>query len=126
MAELAGYGGEVSFSSIVGSDAACANGWSLDINIDTHDVTDFCSTSAWRDFITGLKGWTASVDLKIDGAHGINATDIGTSASLTLSVDSSHAYTGTALLNSISPSVTVDAEETQTVGFQGTGALSYS
>ena len=128
MAELAGYGGSVIWGSVI-SDAggSCANAWSLDINVDTHDITDFCSTSAWRDFLAGLKGWTASVDVKIDGTKPINATSLGTSAQLDLyMVDGGANYYGSAILNSISPSVGVDAEETYTLGFQGTGALTYA
>ena len=125
MAELAGYGGSVAFSTIV-SDAACANSWSLDVSLDTHDVTDFCSTSAWREFISGLKGWTATVDAKINGTDVIDATDIGTTASLSLYIDSTQYYSGSAILNSVSPSVSVDAEETVSLGFQGTGALTFT
>ena len=127
MAELPGYGGSVTFTDVVGpSSAVCANGWSLDVSVDTHDVTDFCSTSAYRDFIVGLKGWTASVDTKIDGDNPVIIVDIGSSADLKLYIDSTHYYSGNAFLNSFSPSVTVDAEETQTLGFQGTGELTYT
>ena len=126
MTELAGYGGKVEFPNVIGAAEACANAWSMDVNIDTHDVTDFCSTSAWRDFITGLKGWTVSVDLKIDGAKPINATDLGASATLQLYIDGTQYYSGTALLSGFSPSVSVDAEETQAVTFQGTGLLSFT
>ena len=128
MAELAGYGGSVVFSDIISdATAMCANSWSLNISLDTHDVTDFCSTDAWRDFIAGLKGWTATVDVKVDGSYPLNATKLGTSAQLDLYLVAGGAnYYGTAILNSFSPSVSVDAEETMTIGFQGTGALTYA
>jgi len=128
MAELAGYGGNVIWGSVVSDGGgSCANSWSLDVNLDTHDITDFCSAGAWRDFLAGLKGWTATVEVRIDGAKPVNVTSLGTSAALDLyMVDGGANYAGTAILNSISPSVSVDAEETYTLGFQGTGALAYS
>ena len=98
----------------------------MDANVDTFDVTDFCSTSAYREYITGLKGWTVSVDAKIDGDNAVVPADLGSSATISLYVDDTHYYSGTALLNSWSPTVSVDAEQTQSLGFQGTGELSYT
>ena len=126
MAALPGYGGKIEFSGVIGSSVACAGSWTLDANVDTFDVTDFCSTSAYREYITGLKGWTVSVDAKIDGDNAVVPADLGSSATIELYIDSDHYYSGTALLNSWSPTVSVDAEQTQSLGFQGTGELSYT
>jgi len=128
MAALPGYGGKVTFNNVIGSGTTevCAGSWSLDANVDTFDVTNFCSTSAWREYITGLKGWTVSVDAKIDGAGVILPTDLGASATIELYIDDDHKYFGAAYLTGWSPTVSVDAEQTQSLTFQGTSELDYS
>ncbi len=125
MAEIAGYDGDVVFSTVI-SDNLCANTWTLDLGVDVHDVTDFCTVANWREFISGLRTWTATVDAKIDSLGPINATSLGASATLSLYLSDSGYYSGTAYLNSINPSVSVDAEETYSLGFQGTSTLSFT
>lgn len=126
MARLAGYGGQVDWGTIIDSDVAYgALGWSLDVTADMLDVTDFSSTGD-REFIRGLKGWTGSIDLKIDGTNQIVPTDVGSSATVKLFLSSTLYLKGTGICNGWSPAVTVDGEETQTLSLQGTGALIHS
>ncbi len=123
MAEIAGYGGNVTFVGVIGS-GLDARSWTLDLSADTPDITDFDDTGNWRVFLTALKGWTATVDCVIDNADPVQPSDVGTNAVLDLFlVAAGNNYTGNAICNSLSATVSVEGEATQTLSFQGTGAL---
>jgi len=124
MANIAGYNGQVDFGTIIDSDVCGYStfSWSLDQTADTLDSTDFCSTG-WRDFIAGLKTWSGSVELYIDGTSRIQPSDVGTSAAIHLYMNSTNYLSGTAICTGWNPTVAVDGIESQTISFQGTGAL---
>lgn len=115
MAEVAGYGGSITFTNLT----AGVKNWSLSYNADALETTDF-SDSGNRTYIAGLKGWTATVEANWDSS---NSAEPGDSASLTLDVDGTHNYSGTAILTGMSISQAVDGVVTVTYEFQGTGAL---
>ncbi len=125
MARLAGYEGWVDWTGIAPSASAYASmSWSLDLVVDMLDVTDFDS-SGDRQFIRGLKGWTGTIEMKIDNANQIQPSDVGAEAEIQLALSDGSTLSGSALCNGWHPSVTVDGEETQTLDFQGNGALTY-
>ena len=123
MTRLAGYGGAVDWTTIAPSASAYgAMGWSLDVVADMLDVTDFDS-SGDRTFIRGLKGWSGTIELKVDSANSIQFSDVGKEAELELYMSDLVFMSGSAYCSGWHPSVTIDGEQTQTLDFQGTGAL---
>jgi len=125
MAVITGHDGQVDWADIVDSDVAYrTHAWSLDLVGDTHDVTDFTSTG-WREFVAGLKGWSGTVELYIDGAYSPVPSDVGSSARLHLYLSDNY-LDGTAICTGWHPSVSVDGVETQTLDFQGTSDLTFT
>lgn len=128
MAEMTGYGGRFKFSdaSVTISDATYnIYSWSLDYKCDPLDVTGFADGGD-RTYTRGLKGWTASAEAYVDGSNGIDDSAVGDSATLWLYMSDTIYYRGTAYLTGLGTGVKVDGVETQTLSFQGTGALVYS
>jgi len=125
MAALVGYGGKVDWSTVVSDVGYDINAWKLDFTAESLDSTDF-STSGWRTFIAGLKQWGGSLDAFIDGTNQLTIADVGSSATIKLYNDTNHYYKGTALCTGVHPSVGVEGIQTQSLDFQGTGALTYS
>ncbi len=124
--EIAGYGGNVTFTGVIGA-TLMARSWTLDLSGDTPDITDFDDTANWRVFLAALNGWTATVDCVVDNADLVQPADVGVSATLDLFlVDGGNNYTGNAICNSLSATVSVEGEATQTISFQGNGALAIS
>lgn len=125
MAEIIGYDAAVYFGSVVPGVSDCdfhANAWSLDVDVDLHDTTDFC-TEGWREQIAGLKSWSGSMELRMDSAHQIQPSDIGEEATLKLYLDSTNYYEGKAIFSGYGASVSVDDLESQTVEFTGASDL---
>jgi predicted secreted protein len=125
MAALVGYGGKVDWSTVVSDVGYDINAWKLDFTAEALDSTDFSSVG-WRTFIAGLKQWGGSVEAFVDGAAQLTIADVGSSAAIKLYNDTNHYFTGTALCTGVHPSVSVEGIQTQTLDFQGTGALIYS
>ena len=128
MAEISGYTGKMNFGSAVVSDATNnIHAWTLDINCDALETTDFAD-SGNRTYIRGLKGWTATCEGYIDTSAGgtVNSADIGSSATLSLYVNATKYYNGTALLTGASLNTAADGVETSSFSFQGSGALAYN
>lgn len=125
MTRLAGYNGWVNWAGIAPSASTYATmTWNLDLVADMLDVTDF-NSSGDREFIRGLKGWTGTIEMKIDNANQIQPSDVGSSAELSLALSDGSTLSGSALCSGWHPSVTVDGEETQSLDFQGSGSLIY-
>ncbi|KKN89731.1 hypothetical protein LCGC14_0235770 [marine sediment metagenome] len=125
MAAITGYKGTVDFGVIIDSDLTynCYS-WSLDLTGDMVDTTNFSSTG-WRNFTAGLKGWTGTIELYVDSTQKIQPSDVGSTAVLRLYFsDTTEGLTGNAICNGWSPAVAVDGVQTQTVTFQGTSDLS--
>ena len=127
MAVIAGYDGGVDWGLIVDSDVAgySTHSWSVDVTGEAHDITDF-NSSGWRTFLAGLKGWSGSVELFVDGTTHCSPSDVGSSATLKLSLNSSNYLSGTAICTGWHPTASVDGVETQSLDFQGTGTLAYT
>lgn len=115
MAEVHGNAGSVTFTNLT----AGTNSWTLSIDGDVHDTTDFADGTD-KTYISGLKGWSATVEANWDSA---NSAAVGDSATLNLTVTGSSDYEGTAILTGVSVSTPVADVVTVTYTFQGTGAL---
>ncbi len=115
MAEVAGYGGSITYTNLT----AGVKSWTVDYVADMLETTDF-GDSGKRTYAAGLSGWTATAEVNWDAA---NTAAPGDSASLTLTADTGDTYVGTALIASMSVGVSVDGLNTATYSFQGSGAL---
>jgi hypothetical protein len=119
MAEVAGYGGSVTFPGLT----AGVKAWSKDGAADMLPTTDY-SDDGHKTFIGGCDGWTASCELNWDAANTVKEGDSG---ELVLLVgDPTPNYTGDVLVASISVSSVVEGLVTATVSFQGTGPYIYN
>ncbi len=125
MAAIHGKLGKVTISDLLSECNMGTHSWSLDIQADATEVTNFCSSGS-REYIAGLKQWSGSLELYVDGTNRLSSTNVGVIAPIHLYDSATHYYTGNALLTQISPAVSVDGVVTQTVNFQGTGEISES
>ena len=126
MGAIVGYGGQVDWGLIIDSDANYqAGGWNVDVTADALDVTVF-NTTGYRSFLAGLKSWSGSVDLKVDETIHMQVSDVGASATIRLYMSDASLLKGTAICTGWHPAVAVEGEQTQTMDFQGTGALTNS
>jgi len=125
VATIAGYNGKVVFGA-AGSIISDANhnvtSWKLDYTADTVDNTDF-TTTGWKTFLATLKTWGGSLEMFVDSGNPLEIADVGTSGAIQLYLSDALYYGGTAICTGIHPSVGVEGIETQTVDFQGSGAL---
>jgi len=122
MAVIAGYNGKVDWGTVISDANYNVVSWSLDYTTDTVDTTDFTSTG-WKAFTATLKTWAGSVDTFVDASNPLTIADVGTSATIELYLSDALYYHGSAICTGIHPSVGVEGVETQTIDFQGTGAL---
>ena len=126
MAAIAGKGGKLAVGA---SDAVNIASWSLSLDADQLETTALLDD--WKEFISGLNGWTASIECHFDKADTTgqialqNAILNGTSLTVSLYVDDTNYYTGTVNVSNQSPTTAVADLVTQTFELQGTGALSY-
>ena len=64
MSAVTGKGGTVSYD---GGNVATINSWSIDVNSNMHDVTAFSTEAVvWREFASGLQGWSGAIDGTFD------------------------------------------------------------
>lgn len=125
MAVIKGYDGHVDWGTIMDSDVAYrAHSWTLDVEGDTEDITDFDSTG-WREFVGTLKGWSGSVELYRDDTNTVDPTDVNSQATLKLYLNATHYFSGPAIVTGIHPAHTIDGVATQSIDFQGTSDLNY-
>jgi len=125
MAEIIGYNGAVYFGEILPGVSDCdfhANGWSLDVGVNLHDTTDFCTTG-WTEQISGLKNWSGSIELRVDDTNKVVPSDIGSTATLKLYYNDDNYLQGKAIFSGWGVNVSVDDLESQTVEFTGTSDL---
>lgn len=135
MAVLAGYNGSVTFNA--GDPAWELHNWTLDIEVEDLDVTDY-GHSGWRNSIQGLKSWSGTITgywdttLNILGsATGANTDEFidGSAASgyaVTLYGGGVRGFTGNVHLTGISVGTEAQAAGSApevTFTFRGTGAL---
>ena len=125
---LAGKSGKLEIGTSVVSEI---NNWSLDIGTDTLEVTALGDD--WKEFIAGLKEWSASSE----GTFNIPADNTGQKAvqdaflngdmvTVKLYVNATNYYSGSAYISSLNVEDPVDDAVTISFEFQGTGALAYN
>jgi hypothetical protein len=101
------------------SGTVCATEWNVDINIDEVDVTTFCSTGDYREYILGFKDGTGSFTT-------LECYDFqGSSCEVSLGNDDV-TYSGSVLVNGHSATNAVDARAEYTWNFRFTGPVSIS
>ena len=128
MAAIAGKDGS---AKIGANTIAEVTSWSMDVSADMLDSTSLGDD--WREFIAGLNGATASVEVKWDipnDANGQTAMQTallnGTTVTLNLYTNASNYYSGTAYISSMSVSDPVDDLVTATLECQFSGAVTYN
>ena len=101
--------------------------WSITQAANPLDKTDFQS-SGWKEFLLGLKEWSASAERHWLTDESL-AAYIGVTKIIKLFLDSSSdpqlRYEGWAIVTGLNPSVGVDTIINESLSFQGTGQLSY-
>ena len=107
------------------------NNWSLDIGTDTLEVTALGDD--WKEFIAGLKEWSASsegtfnIPSDNNGQRAVQDAFLnGDTVSLRMYVNPTNYYSGNAYISSLNVEDPVDDAVTISFEFQGTGALAYS
>lgn len=100
--------------------------WSLDVSVDTADVTAF-ENAPWRTYIVTQKGWTGSAERFWGSEAFFNHLDSGNPIYCVFYVDedSDKRFEGLAYVTGVSVNTPVDAVVTETVNFQGVEDLSY-
>ena len=128
MAAIAGKGGSARLGV---NTIAEVTSWSVDIASDMLDSTSL--GDSWREFTPGLRGATASVEVKWDVVTDTNgqaalqtAFLAGTSVTLDLYVNSTKYYTGSAYISGLSIEDPVEDLVTATFEAQFTGAVAYA
>jgi len=128
MATIHGKDADVTVSGSGGDYVVNAHSWSLDLDFGNEEDTNWDWTGddvGWRSYISGLKGYTASVEVYLDDAIDSDILAGGTlDITFYVDKDGSKGFTGSCLVTGISPEVDIDGIETMTVDLQGTGALS--
>ena len=127
---ITGHSGSVTVAGNV-SAMGNAKAWSLDINQDTADITDFGS-NGWTEAAATLKSWSGSITAIFD-ASGADEGDLQTAltggASITFDLQlgggtgSYDKYSGSAIVTSQSITNDVNGIVEAVFTFQGTGAL---
>ncbi len=118
MAEVKGCLGNVGLAG-TGTLSAGMRSWTLNYVGEALETTDFAD-SCRRTFIAGLTSWSGSFDLNWDAA---NAVIPGQSGTITLTANTGDTYVGACVITGQDTTVAVDALNTQTISFQGSGAL---
>lgn len=131
MAEIAG---KVSKLEYAGGKVDSFDDFSLSIDTDMLDTTTFSTgTVQWRDFITGLSGWTATASANFDAAS-TGLTNIRTNtltpttASIAFVLDKvgGETFSGSCFISSLGHSAPIEGKVEVDVSIQGTGALTFS
>lgn len=129
---VAGYGGSVKIGA---NTVANVTQWELPLAADLYDVSVL--GNQWKQYIAGLLGSDAKIDVKFDltdttGQVAIQTAMLaGTSVSLTLTTSNAngataHTYSGTAFVKGIDIKDPVNAPEEASLTLTFTGAITYS
>ncbi len=119
MAMRHGKGGSVTFT---GADAVAIVSWSVDAVGEVADSSNMASANDWREFLAGMKSWTATVETNVTATV---IAAIGTSATLSL-LDGTETFSGTAICTGTSGSSGIDDVTKASYTFQGSGALGHA
>jgi len=125
MAMIAGKGGSATWAGTGGVGTEITS-WSLDATADAIDVTNMASASDWREFLGGLKGWTASVEVNWDAGDTTMLGGLGVIGDLVLIMAGTTNLYGTAFCTGVSFSTPMEDKVTVTHTFQGSAALAYA
>jgi predicted secreted protein len=120
---LTGINGAVTLPS---GHAARLRAWSLSVNQEIHDVTNFDSTGDWHECIAGLKSWSgvASGFVRDDEASLDPNADAPASGAIALGVKGSGSqYAGNCIISNIAIGQAVDGVCSIAFAFVGNGAL---
>jgi predicted secreted protein len=119
---LTGINGGVTLPS---GHTAKLRAWSLSVNNEIHDVTNFESTGDWHECIAGLKSWSgvASGFVQDDAAALDPNADAPASGSITLTVRTGSTYAGNCIVSNIAIGQAVDGVCSIAFAFVGNGAL---
>ena len=116
MAKFHGSGGSITWAGAGFESKAQITSWTADITADVAEVTDMGMT--WKEYLAGLKDWTATVVCNADEAQSQLA--IGVNASLKLEmVDAGDHLEGDAICTGISFGTDVTGAGIVTHTFQG-------
>ena len=101
--------------------------WSLDVNLDVLDTTNFATANSWKTYIAGLKGWTGTAeqhwqsDLLDEFAEKVIVRFYIDDTQAVASSD--QYYYGFAQVNGLGVNTDVDALVDQSLTFTGIGNL---
>lgn len=130
MAAITGHSGSC---TVGGSAVATAKIWSVDITVDTADVTTFAS-AGWKENAQTLRGWTGNITVVYDGggdageAALITGLTTDTEVALVLLTSASgtgtaEKFTGNAVITSMGIPNDVNGIIEVSFGFTGSGVL---
>ncbi|HEY8390106.1 MAG TPA: phage tail tube protein [Clostridia bacterium] len=104
--------------------------WSLELSLDTLETTALGVD--WKEYITGLKEWTASSEGDYNVPQDTQGQEVlqsaflsGETVTVKLYVDENNYYTGTAYISSLSIEDPVDDVVSISIEFTGTGELTF-
>lgn len=119
---LTGINGGVTLPS---GHVAKLRAWSLSVNQEVHDVTNFDSTGDWHECIAGLKSWSgvASGFVQDNDSNLAPNVDTPASGSITLTVRTGSTFAGTCIISNIAIGQAVDGVCSIAFAFVGNGAL---
>ncbi|MBM3708580.1 MAG: hypothetical protein FJW69_09660 [Actinobacteria bacterium] len=128
MARLAGKNGSIELG---GGAVLGVTSWTLEIEADTLDATGMDSNGNAQ-FVAGIARWRGTAEgfwdtteAKFVGAPPTLAIGVSVTVTCKLSATVGNRYTGTGIINSFRPSGEVAGLMQFSIGFQGTGALTY-
>lgn len=102
--------------------------WNIAQAVTTLDKTDFQSSSGWKEFLGGLKEWSATAERHWITDESLTSW-LGVARVIKLFLDSDAdpqlRYEGWAIIKGLNPGVAVDTIIDESLDFQGTGQLSY-
>jgi predicted secreted protein len=118
-----------------GQAIAKLTGWSLEVNKETVDITNFDSPNAFKEFLVDLKEWTISFDGIVtrtsatDGDYqeileSIISSDAVVAITIADSALTGGDITGNAFFTGVSLSGSLGDKQTQSGSLQGTSTLS--
>lgn len=106
--------------------------WTLNYNVEVLDGTNFCESSGGRIRITNITDWDAAAD-KYFLSTGVNLEDWATATKyirlftkyvgIPETTNTAHYFSGQVIVSGVSITAPVDALISQTITFQGVGAL---
>ena len=127
---IAGKNGKLQIGGTTPVTVVGIKNWSLDLALDTLETTTLGSD--WKEYITGLKEWSASADGDFNihtDATGQRALQdaylSGTSVDVILCVDDVHAYGGKAFVSSLAIEDPVDDVVSVSMEFTGSGEIAF-